>query len=112
MPDEGITPVCASDFAEPKALEMSDILASLTDPSLQAFRKSLAAQQIGKSKHVGQKLSAPLARPIQERLDRQAAYEEAKTEVTKWQATVKANREVHCHSLTLMPGGTPFFPYE
>jgi U3 small nucleolar RNA-associated protein 14 len=73
---------------------MNDILASLTDPSLQSFRKSLATQQTSKSKSVGQKLSAPLARPLQEKLERQAAYEETKTEITKWQATVKANREV------------------
>jgi len=73
---------------------MNDILTSLTDPSLQSFRKSLAAQQTSKSKSVGQKLSAPLARPLQEKLERQAAYEETKTEITKWQATVKANREV------------------
>lgn len=73
---------------------MNDILASLTDPTLQSFRKSLATQQTSKSKSVTQKLSAPLARPLQEKLERQAAYEETKTEITKWQATVKANREV------------------
>jgi U3 small nucleolar RNA-associated protein 14 len=73
---------------------MDDILASLTDPSLQSFRKSLSTQQKSKSKWVGQKLSAPLARPLQERLERQAAYEETKAEVSKWQPIVKANREV------------------
>src|SRR5579862_2016850 len=72
---------------------MGDILASLTDPSLQSFRKSLATQQISKSKAVGQKLDPPLARPIKERLERQAAYEETKTEISKWQPIVKANRE-------------------
>jgi U3 small nucleolar RNA-associated protein 14 len=72
---------------------MSDILASLTDPSLQSFRKSLAAQQTSKSKSVGQKLDVPLAKPIKERLERQAAYEETKREVSKWQPLVKANRE-------------------
>lgn len=74
-------------------LAMSDILASLTDPSLQSFRKSLAAQQSSKSKSIGQKLDVPLARPIKERLERQAAYEETKNEVSKWQSIVKANRE-------------------
>ena len=74
---------------------MSDILSSLTDPSLQSFRKSLSAQQSNKAKHGAEKLSVPLARPIQQRLERQAAYEESKNEVTKWQPLVKANREVH-----------------
>jgi len=74
-------------------LAMSDILASLTDPSLQSFRKSLAVQQSSKSKSIGQKLDVPLARPIKERLERQAAYEETKNEVSKWQPIVKANRE-------------------
>ena len=73
---------------------MSDIVASLTDPSLQTFRKSLAAQQTSKSKNVGQKLSVPLAKPLQQKLEREAAYEETKAEITKWQPLVKANREV------------------
>ena len=85
-------------------LSMNDILASLTDPSLQSFRKSLASQQTSKSKSVGQKLSAPLARPLQERLERQAAYEETKAEITKWQPLVKANREV-IHLSTVLTAG-------
>jgi U3 small nucleolar RNA-associated protein 14 len=97
----------------PKELAMTDILASLTDPSLQSFRKSLAAQQTSKSKNVGQKLSAPLARPLQAKLERQAAYEETKTEITKWQATVKANREVHSFFLIhLTTGRSPPIPHE
>jgi len=76
---------------------MSDILASLTDPSLQSFRKSLAAQQKNK-KSAAQKLDVPLAKPIKERLERQAAYEETKNEISKWQPIVKANREAdHLH---------------
>jgi U3 small nucleolar RNA-associated protein 14 len=89
---------CASLSVASGKLAMTDILASLTDPSLQSFRKSLSAQQTSKSKSVGQTLSAPLARPIQEKLERKAAYQETKTEISKWQATVKANREV-----TLLP---------
>src|SRR5271154_1563691 len=75
-------------------LSMDDILASLTDPTLQTFRKSLAAQQTSKSKKVGQKLSVPLARPLQQKLEREAAYDETKAEISKWQPLVKANREV------------------
>jgi U3 small nucleolar RNA-associated protein 14 len=76
---------------------MADILASLTDPSLQSFRKSLAAQQASKSKATAQKLEAPLARPLQAKLEREAAYEVTKAEISKWQATVKANREVYAY---------------
>jgi len=85
-------------IVESNELAITDILASLTDPSLQALRKSLSAQQTSKSKSIGQKLSAPLAKPLQERLERQAAYEETKTEISKWQNIVKANREVFPHA--------------
>ena len=77
-------------------LSMADIVASLTDPSLQAFRKSLATRQTKKSKT--QKFAPPLPRPVKDKLERKAAYEEAKTEITKWQPVVKANREAgHLH---------------
>ena len=75
-------------------LSMDDILSSLTDPTLQTFRKSLAAQQTSKSKKIGQKLSVPLARPLQQKLEREAAFDETKAEISKWQPLVKANREV------------------
>eukprot|EP00241_Pyramimonas_parkeae_P015714 CAMPEP_0114323624 /NCGR_PEP_ID=MMETSP0059-20121206/27998_1 /TAXON_ID=36894 /ORGANISM="Pyramimonas parkeae, Strain CCMP726" /LENGTH=481 /DNA_ID=CAMNT_0001451959 /DNA_START=45 /DNA_END=1487 /DNA_ORIENTATION=+ len=38
-------------------------------------------------------LSAPLPKPIQERLERQAAYAQGSQEVGRWQAQIKANRE-------------------
>jgi len=81
--------------ATSQGLSVNDIVASLTDPSLQSFRKALASQQTKSSKTTGEKLVAPLAKPIKDKLERQAAYEEAKTEITKWQPIVKANREVH-----------------
>jgi len=76
------------------SLSMNDILSSLTDPSLQSLRKSLETRQSSTSKSAGQKLSAPLAKNLQKKLERQAAYEETKAEITKWQPIVKANREV------------------
>ena len=82
-------------------LSMNDILSSLTDPSLQSLRKSLEARQSSKSKSAAKKLSAPLAKPLQKKLERQAAYEETKTEITKWQPLVKANREVTLLTLLL-----------
>jgi U3 small nucleolar RNA-associated protein 14 len=39
-------------------------------------------------------LSAPLATRAQERLDREAAYEQTKEEVDKWSATMKRIKEV------------------
>jgi len=80
--------------ATSEGLSLDDIVASLTDPSLQSFRKTLASQQKKSSKTTGEKLAVPLAKPIKDKLERQAAYEEAKTEITKWQPIVKANREV------------------
>ena len=81
---------------------MNDILSSLTDPSLQTLRKSLQARQSGKSKTAAKILSAPLAKPLQKRLERQAAYEETKTEITKWQPLIKANREVPLRAFLLL----------
>jgi len=89
-----LPPLMKLTIPESNELAITDILASLTDPSLQSLRKSLAAQQTSKSKSASKKLSAPLAKPIQERLERQAAYEETKNEISKWQNIVKANREV------------------
>jgi U3 small nucleolar RNA-associated protein 14 len=39
-------------------------------------------------------LSAPLPLRTQDRLDRQAAYEQTKEEVQKWEPTMKRIREV------------------
>jgi U3 small nucleolar RNA-associated protein 14 len=72
---------------------MNDILSSLTDPTLQSLRKSLEAQRQSTASK-GQKLSAPIAKNLQKKLERQAAYEETKAEITKWQPIVKARREV------------------
>eukprot|EP00842_Homolaphlyctis_polyrhiza_P002731 jgi/Hompol1/3459/HPOL_003240-RA len=41
----------------------------------------------------GQTVTAPLPARLQERLDREAAYEQAKSEVSKWTQIVKKNRE-------------------
>lgn len=40
-----------------------------------------------------QALSAPLAKPIQDRIDRSAAYDTVKEHITKWQPAVKRMRE-------------------
>jgi U3 small nucleolar RNA-associated protein 14 len=79
------------------ALSLNDILSSLTDPSLQPLRKSLSQQTRKKS----QKLSAPLAKPLKDKLERQAAYQETKTEISKWQPIVQQNRQAEHLSFPL-----------
>ncbi|BFZ57130.1 hypothetical protein PYCC9005_004180 [Savitreella phatthalungensis] len=52
-------------------------------------------------------LPAPLARPIQERVDRAAAYEAVKKHISKWQPAVKQMREAdHIHFKALEKGLT------
>lgn len=41
----------------------------------------------------GAPLEAPLPKVIQERLNRKAGYEKTREDITKWQPTVKMNRE-------------------
>ena len=50
------------------------------------------------SKTVGT-LAAPLPQRTQERIDREAAYEQTKTEVDKWSATMKRIKEVLIFSI-------------
>lgn len=38
-------------------------------------------------------IQAPLAKPIQKKLERKAAYEQSKKDFTKWEPSVKRNRE-------------------
>jgi U3 small nucleolar RNA-associated protein 14 len=72
---------------------LEDLLAPLaTRPSseLQALKKS--TKMLSSSKKGT--LSAPLPTRAQERLDREAAYEQTKEEVDKWSATMKRIKEV------------------
>ena len=69
-------------------LTLKDVMASLGDGAVdKETAKRLA--KIAKTKAV----DAPLARPIQERIDRKAAYAETSKDVSKYQAVVKENRE-------------------
>lgn len=73
---------------------MEDLLAPLastgTPESLASLNKS--AKLLASSKT--QPLSAPLHQRQQDRLDREAAYQETKAEVQKWAPTMKRIREV------------------
>lgn len=73
-------------------LNFEDLLAPLTGQSdnLEPLKKSTKVLTSSKSKA----LSAPLPQRTQDRLDREAAYEQTKREVDKWQATMKQIKEV------------------
>lgn len=76
-------------------LGFEDMFKSLEGANeLSDVRKTLQDLEKGgrKGKHQ-QPLSAPLSKRMQDRIDREAAYEETKAEVTKWQPTIKKNRE-------------------
>jgi U3 small nucleolar RNA-associated protein 14 len=78
-----------------KKLDIADMMDALDDESgFGALKKNLRELEgSGKSK-IKETLAAPLPKRIQDRLNRQAAYKEAKKEVGKWQPLVKQNREV------------------
>ncbi|KAF5312924.1 hypothetical protein D9619_002453 [Psilocybe cf. subviscida] len=83
-------------------LNLDDILAPLAAQSstLQSLKKS--TKVLGPSASAKAKaLSAPLPQRIQERLDRQAAYEQTKEEVDKWTDTMKRIREAEHLSFPL-----------
>lgn len=76
-------------------LNLDDLLAPLAEQSvtLQSLKK--ATKVLGPSGSSKLKaLSAPLPHRAQERLDREAAYEQTKQEVDKWSETMKRIREV------------------
>ncbi|PPQ94586.1 hypothetical protein CVT25_011899 [Psilocybe cyanescens] len=83
-------------------LNLDDLLAPLGTQSstLQSLKKS--AKVLGPSSSSKAKtLSAPLPQRIQDRLDRQAAYEQTKEEVDKWSGTMKRIREAEHLSFPL-----------
>lgn len=97
-------------------LQLDDLLAPLTSASdsvlaLKKSAKTLTSARMGKT------LSAPLPTRAQERLDREAAYEQTKEEVDKWNDTMKQIREVYTtylrlvHSSYLSIGGASCFPF-
>jgi len=75
-------------------LQLDDLLAPLASQSsnLLSLKKNTKVLSIISTKV--KTLSAPLPLQAQERLDREAAYEQTKGEVDKWSATMKRIREV------------------
>jgi len=75
-------------------LHLDDLLAPLASQSsnLLSLKKNTKVLSLVSTK--AKTLSAPLPLQAQERLDREAAYEQTKGEVDKWSATMKRIREV------------------
>ncbi|KAH0837758.1 Utp14 protein-domain-containing protein [Lanmaoa asiatica] len=81
-------------------LKLDDLLAPLaSSSSLAALKKSTKPLTSSSSKT--KTLSAPLPQRAQERLDREAAYEQTKEEVDKWSATMKRIKEAEHLSFPL-----------
>ncbi|RUP47697.1 Utp14 protein-domain-containing protein [Jimgerdemannia flammicorona] len=84
----------ASATGAKKKLELQDLVKTLQDETgLSGLKKNLQALESAGGKGTAETLAAPLPKRIQDRLNRQAAYQETKKEVAKWQPIVKANRE-------------------
>jgi len=83
-----------------KKLTIEDLLPSVADPALKKSLKLLTDDGKKQSNKTGVpgKLSAPLAKRMQDRIDRAAAYGETKETLKRWVDTVKHNREAeHLH---------------
>lgn len=86
-----------------RKLNVSDLLSSVTDSRLKGSLKHLSSTpttQGAKSSAPG-KLTAPLAKRHQDKIDRAAAYEKSKETLNRWIDTVKANREAEHISFPL-----------
>lgn len=78
-----------------KKLDLGDLMGSMPNEDAFASLRKTVLELDGKGKNVVQSaLTAPAAKRIQDRADRQAAYKEANKEISRWEATVKQNREV------------------
>ena len=74
-------------------LKLDDLLAPLASSgALTALKKS--TKVLTSTSRKINTLSAPLPQRAQERLDREAAYEQTKEEVDKWSATMKLIKQV------------------
>ncbi|KAF9355937.1 hypothetical protein BGX34_010178 [Mortierella sp. NVP85] len=81
--------------ANKKKLDIFDLVSTIQDESgFSSLKKNIQALENGskKSKAVDT-LAAPLPKIVQDRVNRQAAYEESKKEVSKWLPIVQKNRQ-------------------
>jgi U3 small nucleolar RNA-associated protein 14 len=75
-------------------LRLDDLLAPLASHSSAGLSIKKTVKILDSSRTRGAPLSAPLPQRTQDRLDREAAYEQTKTEVDKWNETMKQIKEV------------------
>ncbi|KAF9121882.1 hypothetical protein BGW39_010190 [Mortierella sp. 14UC] len=80
-----------------KKLDMFDLVNSIQDEAgFSSLKKNVQALESGAGAKKGQPvetLAAPLPKIVQDRLNRQAAYDESKKEVSKWLPLVQQNRQ-------------------
>lgn len=85
-----------------KKLSLADLMGTVEDEGGLGDLKAGLEKLAGKGKNLTRKaLDAPLAKRVQDRMDRQVALEQANKEVTKWQPTVKMLREAEHISFPL-----------
>ncbi|KAF5352803.1 hypothetical protein D9756_006229 [Leucocoprinus leucothites] len=82
-------------------LQLDDLLAPLANQSSNLLSLKKNTKVLSASSTKTKTLSAPLPQRTQERLDREAAYEQTKAEVDKWSATMKRIREAEHLSFPL-----------
>ncbi|KAF9426843.1 hypothetical protein BGZ76_002568 [Entomortierella beljakovae] len=78
-----------------KKLDIFDLVGSVQDEAgFSSLKKNIQALERGTKKgKTVDTLDAPLPKIVQDRLNRQAAYDESKKEVTKWLPIVQKNRQ-------------------
>ncbi|CAO0797313.1 unnamed protein product [Mucor circinelloides] len=77
-----------------KKLSLADLMGTVDDEASFGTLKSGLEALAGKGKNLTRRaLDAPLPKRVQDRMERQAAAKTANEEISKWQATVKMNRE-------------------
>ncbi|CAG8523271.1 11690_t:CDS:2 [Funneliformis mosseae] len=78
-----------------KKVDLQDLIGSIQEETgFSKLKQKLVSLESGGNKGTYQEpLPAPLPTRIQDKLNRQAAYEETKKDITKWEPIVKQNRE-------------------
>ncbi|KAF9098877.1 hypothetical protein BGX27_000711 [Mortierella sp. AM989] len=78
-----------------KKLDIFDLVSTVQDEAgFSSLKKNIQALESGTKKgKTAETLGAPLPKIVQDRLNRQAAYDETKKEVTKWLPIVQKNRQ-------------------
>ncbi|KAI0271451.1 Utp14 protein-domain-containing protein [Gloeopeniophorella convolvens] len=82
-------------------LQLDDLLASLASQSADVLSLEKSVKVLDPSRSRGAPLSAPLPQRTQERLDREAAYEETKKEVDKWKDVMRQIKDAEHLSFPL-----------